>query len=254
MHYPVNVFTGKVREYDGSRPSAIAKVQVDGELTLTELGLAGDEQAEKKIHGGPERALCHYPREHYQYWITEFPEQADLFVAPAFGENLSTEGLTEKNVFIGDIFRWGDALIQVTQPRSPCFKLNFHFGINDMSARLQSAGKTGWLYRVVLAGQVSADAPLELVSRLSDVSVYDACAIAGICRLMTSSIIAFCRRQGYPPAGQERCRNAALVGRLRIIRGDCGGNSAPHPGPLPKGEGEKTAPSSPLSPLGRGLG
>ena len=72
MHYPVNVFTGKVREYDGSRPSAIGKVQVDGELTLTELGLAGDEQAEKKIHGGPERALCHYPREHYQYWITEF--------------------------------------------------------------------------------------------------------------------------------------------------------------------------------------
>lgn len=126
MHYPVNVFTGKVREFEGSRPSAIAKVQVDGELTLTDLGLAGDQQAEKKIHGGPDRALCHYPREHYQHWKTEFPEQADLFVAPAFGENLSTEGLTEKNVFIGDIYRWGDALIQVTQPRSPCFKLNYH--------------------------------------------------------------------------------------------------------------------------------
>ena len=82
MHYPVNVFTGKVREYEGSRPSAIAKVQVDGELTLTDLGLAGDQQAEKKIHGGPDRALCHYPREHYQHWKTEFPEQADLFVAP----------------------------------------------------------------------------------------------------------------------------------------------------------------------------
>lgn len=178
MHYPVNVFTGKVTEYEGSRPSAIAKVQVDGELSLTERGLVGDEQAEKKIHGGPERALCHYPREHYAYWMSEFPEQAERFVAPAFGENLSTEGLTEQNVFIGDIFRWGDALIQVTQPRSPCFKLNYHFGIEDMSARLQSAGKTGWLYRVVLAGNVSADAPLALVSRVSDVSVYDACAIA----------------------------------------------------------------------------
>ncbi|HEM7463755.1 TPA: 6-N-hydroxylaminopurine resistance protein [Enterobacter hormaechei] len=178
MHYPVNVFTGKVREYERSRPSAIAKVQVDGELTLTDLGLAGDQQAEKKIHGGPDRALCHYPREHYQHWKAEFPEQADLFVAPAFGENLSTEGLTEKNVFIGDIYRWGDALIQVTQPRSPCFKLNYHFGIQDMSAQLQNAGKTGWLYRVVQAGQVSADAPLELASRLSEVSVYEACAIA----------------------------------------------------------------------------
>lgn len=178
MHYPVNVFTGKVTEYEGSRPSAIAKVQVDGELSLTERGLVGDEQAEKKIHGGPERALCHYPREHYAFWMNEFPGQAERFVAPAFGENLSTEGLTEQNVFIGDIFRWGDALIQVTQPRSPCFKLNYHFGIEDMSARLQSAGKTGWLYRVVLAGKALTDAPLELVSRVSDVSVYDACAIA----------------------------------------------------------------------------
>jgi MOSC domain-containing protein YiiM len=78
------------------------------------------------------------------------PEQADLFVAPAFGENLSTEGLTEKNVFIGDIYRWGDALIQVTQPRSPCFKLNYHFGIQDMSAQLQTrvkpAGCTAWCW------------------------------------------------------------------------------------------------------------
>lgn len=178
MDYPANVFIGKIKDYDGSRPSAIAKVQVDGELTLTEKGLVGDQQAEKKIHGGPDRALCHYPREHYGYWASEYPDQAGLFVAPAFGENLSTEGLTEKNVFIGDIFRWGDALIQVTQPRSPCFKLNFHFGITDIATQMQNAGITGWLYRVIVAGKVSADAPLTLVSRLSDVSVHDACAIA----------------------------------------------------------------------------
>ena len=108
MRYPVDVFTGKVRDYTGSRPSAIAKVQIDGELMLTELGLTGDEQAEAKIHGGPDRALCHYPREHYQHWRQAFPEQAELFVAPAFGENLSTEGLTEENVYIGDIFQWGE--------------------------------------------------------------------------------------------------------------------------------------------------
>ena len=178
MDYPANVFIGKIKDYDGSRPSAIAKVQVDGELTLTEKGLVGDQQAEKKIHGGPDRALCHYPREHYAFWASEYPDQAGLFVAPAYGENLSTEGLTEKNVFIGDIFRWGEALIQVTQPRSPCFKLNFHFGISDIATQMQNAGKTGWLYRVILAGKVETDAPLTLVSRLSDVSVYDACAIA----------------------------------------------------------------------------
>ncbi|MGL4724596.1 MAG: 6-hydroxyaminopurine reductase [Scandinavium sp.] len=178
MHYPVEVFTGRVSDYEGSRPSAIAKLQVEGELELTELGLVGDEQAEKKIHGGPDRALCHYPREHYAEWARAFPEQAELFCAPAFGENLSTEGLTEKNVCIGDIFRWGEALIQITQPRSPCFKLNFHFAISDMSAQMQNSGKVGWLYRVIGAGKVSSEQPLELVSRLSDVSVYDAAAIA----------------------------------------------------------------------------
>lgn len=178
MRYPVAVFSGKIQDYAGSRPSAIGKIQVDGELMLTELGLEGDEQAEKKIHGGPDRALCHYPREHYLYWAREFLEQADQFVAPAFGENLSTDGLTEKNVYIGDIFRWGEALIQVTQPRSPCFKLNFHFGIGDMASLMQNCGKTGWLCSVIAPGMVSADAPLELVSRVSDVSVQEAVAIA----------------------------------------------------------------------------
>ncbi|EHF7788585.1 6-N-hydroxylaminopurine resistance protein [Salmonella enterica] len=178
MHYPVEVFTGKIQDYAGSRPSAIAKVQVDGELMLTELGLEGDEQAEKKIHGGPDRALCHYPREHYRYWAQEFPELAERFVAPAFGENFSTDGLTEQNVYIGDIFRWGEALIQVTQPRSPCFKLNYHFAISDMASQMQNVGKTGWLYSVIAPGKVATDAPLALVSRVSDVSVQEAIAIA----------------------------------------------------------------------------
>lgn len=178
MHYPLQVYIGKIRDYEGSRPSAIAKYQADGELRLTELGLEGDQQAEKVIHGGPERALCHYPREHYLHWAREFPEQAELFTAPAFGENLSTSGLTEKNVYIGDIFRWDDALIQVTQPRSPCFKLNYHFGISDMASLMQKQGYCGWLYRVVLAGNVSTESPLELVSRVSDISVAEAIAIA----------------------------------------------------------------------------
>lgn len=178
MHYPVEVFTGKIQDYAESRPSAIAKLQVDGELMLTELGLEGDEQAEKKTHGGPDRALCHYPREHYRYWAQEFPALAERFVAPAFGENLSTDGLTEQNVYIGDIFRWGEALIQVTQPRSPCFKLNYHFAISDMASQMQNVGKTGWLYSVIAPGKVATDAPLALVSRVSDVSVQEAIAIA----------------------------------------------------------------------------
>lgn len=178
MHYPVQVYTGNVREYPGSRPSAIEKRQVDGELMLTPTGLEGDSQAEKMIHGGVERALCHYPREHYATWAQAFPEQAERFNAPAFGENLSTQGLTERDVCIGDIWCWGAALIQITQPRSPCFKLNFHFERDTFAQRMQESGRTGWLYRVINGGPVSADAPLSLASRLSDVSVHEAAAIA----------------------------------------------------------------------------
>lgn len=178
MRYPLQVYVGKVQDFPGSRPSAIEKFQVDGELMLTSGGLDGDSQAEKTIHGGVDRALCQYPREHYAEWRREFPEQAEFFSAPAFGENLSTEGMTERNVFIGDIYLWGEALIQVTQPRSPCYKINYHSGISDLSQLMQDSGRVGWLYRVIAGGTVSADAPLELASRLSDVSVYDAAAIA----------------------------------------------------------------------------
>lgn len=99
-------------------------------------------------------------------------------MVPAFGENLSTDGLTESNVYMGDIFRWGEALIQVSQPRSPCYKLNYHFDISDIAQLMQNTGKVGWLYSVIAPGKVSADAPLELVSRVSDVTVQEAAAIA----------------------------------------------------------------------------
>ncbi|AVJ15686.1 MOSC domain-containing protein [Serratia sp. MYb239] len=172
------VYIGHIQTYPGEHPSAIAKRQVDGALPLTPLGLEGDQQAEKSYHGGPDRALCHYPSEHYDHWRQQFPAQAELFSAPAFGENLSTRGLTEHNVFIGDIFRWGDALIQVTQPRSPCFKLNYHFDIDDLSLLMQQSGRCGWLYRVISPGQGSGDQPLLLATRCSDVSLAEAIGIA----------------------------------------------------------------------------
>ncbi|PVZ83571.1 MOSC domain-containing protein [Serratia sp. S1B] len=176
MHHP-DVYLGPIQPYEG-HPSAIAKRLVEGVINLTPLGLEGDEQAEKTYHGGPDRALCHYPREHYAHWRDQFPAQAEQFCAPAFGENISTLGLTEQNVFMGDIFRWGKALIQVTQPRSPCFKLNDHLAISDISVLMQQTGCCGWLYRVVAAGTVSGDQPLELVVRNSDVSVAQAISIA----------------------------------------------------------------------------
>lgn len=86
--------------------------------------------------------------------------------------------MTEQNVYMGDIYRWGETLIQVTQPRSPCYKLNFHFAIEDMSVLMQQTSYCGWLYRVISPGKVSDGHPLELLARTSDISVSEAIAIA----------------------------------------------------------------------------
>ncbi len=178
MKNHLQVYIGEVQVTQSCGNSAIYKRQVDGLLSLEQLGLVGDEQAEKRFHGGPDRALCHYPSEHYQFWINAYPEFESVFTPPAFGENISTQGMTEENVFIGDIFSWGDARIQVTQPRSPCYKLNGLTGIENFSQVMQDNGRCGWLYRIIKTGSVSSQMPIKLLSRNSDVSVQEAIMIA----------------------------------------------------------------------------
>lgn len=178
MRYFPSVFIGSITTTSNGFTSAITKRLVDGHIKLTSLGLEGDEQAEKSFHGGPDRALCHYPKKHYLYWAEQFPQLTDFFHAPAFGENISTTGMTEENVFIGDIYQWGTTLIQVTQPRSPCYKLNTVTDVSNFSQIMQDSGYCGWLYRVVSTGETGSHHPLILVSRNSDVSVKEAISIA----------------------------------------------------------------------------
>ncbi|PHM74014.1 6-hydroxyaminopurine reductase [Xenorhabdus kozodoii] len=177
MYYP-QVYRGKISPSETLGFSAINKRVVNGRLQLTSLGLEGDEQAESRFHGGADRALCHYPREHYLFWKRQFTELSELFVSPLFGENISTEGITEDNVYIGDIFQWGETLLQVTQPRSPCYKLNLITNISDFAAMMQDNGRCGWLYRVISPGLVNTSEPIKLLSRNSDVSVREAISIA----------------------------------------------------------------------------
>ena len=172
------LFAGKTREYPDHEPSAIAKQPLTTSTRLTSLGFTGDEQYEKRFHGGIDRALCHYPSEHYAYWITECPQSAPLFIAPAFGENISTTGLTEENAFMGDIYQLGDAIVQITQPRSPCYKLNFHLNTPDFSEKMQASTRCGWLYRVIKEGDVSPEAQLKLLTRPGNISVKEALNIA----------------------------------------------------------------------------
>jgi len=148
--------------------SGMAKTPVSGPLRVTTLGLAGDEQGDLRVHGGPEKAVHHYPLDHYAAWRETLPSEAAhaLLSAPgAFGENLSTLGLTEANVCIGDRFRLGTALVEVSQGRQPCWKLNERFAWAGMSRAVQQSLRTGWYYRVLEEGEVSGGDALELAAR-----------------------------------------------------------------------------------------
>ena len=147
------------------QPSAIGKQPVSGRIEVRKLGLAGDEQADSRHHGGIDKALHHYPYEHYAAWARELPAQAALFEAGGFGENLSTLGLVENTVCLGDVFQIGSAMVQVSQGRKPCWKLNHRFGIADMARRVQDSGRTGWYYRVLAEGNIAPDDELSLIER-----------------------------------------------------------------------------------------
>ncbi|WP_277373976.1 MOSC domain-containing protein [Pseudomonas sp. AA-38] len=148
----------------GSR-SGIAKAPRQEPLAVTVLGLAGDEQGDLRVHGGVEKAIHHYPREHYAAWRRELGEHPLLEQPGAFGENFSTTGWTEGDVCLGDVIRAGSVLLQVSQGRMPCWKLSDRFGIADLALRVQESGRTGWYYRVIEEGMVRAGEPLQLVER-----------------------------------------------------------------------------------------
>ncbi len=143
--------------------TGIFKEPVEGSVRLRSLNLEGDAQADLTVHGGVDKAVYAYPVEHYAYWRSELPEM-DLPYG-MFGENLTTEGLLEHEVYIGDRFRIGTAEAMVTQPRMPCYKLGIKFGRTDMVKRFLESRLTGCYFAVLREGEVSAGDNLEQVSQ-----------------------------------------------------------------------------------------
>lgn len=162
-NYLNSIYCGNVELCYGLQ-TAINKSLVEGRLYLSPEGLEGDECADLRHHGGLERALHQYPLEHYAYWQQKYGVDID-WVAPGMGENLSSNGMTEETVCLGDRYQWGEAIIEVSQPRSPCFKLNKRWGIDNFSMDMQEISRCGWLYRVIQAGMVSVDDPLILIAQ-----------------------------------------------------------------------------------------
>jgi MOSC domain-containing protein YiiM len=169
---PVDVvLIGQVRPFGPKGvPSGIDKRAIADAVRVTALGLSGDGQGDPKHHGGPEKALHHYAYDHYTAWRAELADLSTragtVLSAPgAFGENLSTTGLTEADICIGDRFRLGTALVEVSQARQPCWKLNHRFGHAGMSRAVQQSLRTGWYYRVLEVGELRVGDALMLASR-----------------------------------------------------------------------------------------
>src|SRR6266568_969087 len=147
----VNVGMPKEVSWQGKLvTTGIFKEPVNAPVMLRTLNLDGDRQADLTVHGGVTKAVYAYPSEHYDYWRAELPD-VDLPWA-AFGENLTTEGLFEKDLRIGDRFRIGSAELVVTQPRLPCYKLGIRFGRMDMLKRFLKSGRTGFYFAVTVEG------------------------------------------------------------------------------------------------------
>ncbi|HEY9055845.1 MAG TPA: MOSC domain-containing protein [Aurantimonas sp.] len=147
-------------------PSGIVKQRTGSAVDILRAGLVGDEQGNKKNHGGPEKAIHHYPFDHYAAWRADAPALAPRLAAVgAFGENISTSGMTETDVCIGDVYRLGTALVQISQGRQPCWRLNERFGDPEMAKRVQESGRTGWYYRVLEEGRVVVGDTISLLDR-----------------------------------------------------------------------------------------
>ena len=159
--------------------SAFVKTPVQGPLFLSELGFPGDEHVYED-HGGPDMAALVYPFEHYSYW-REFG--LDLPEAGAFAENLTVTGLVESAVHLGDVFEVGTSVVQVTQPRAPCYKIAARYGDRDLSITVQNEGLIGYLLRVLVEGEVRAGDSMRLVDRGSHgVTVAEAGQVANVDR------------------------------------------------------------------------
>ncbi len=158
----VNISLPKTIEANGNRvETGIFKEPTQERLMVRKLNIDGDGQADLRVHGGEFKAVYAYPHEHYATWQSELGR--DDFTFGQFGENLTTTGLLEDEVYVGSIYRMGQALLQVTQPRVPCFKLAIRMDDSKFTKTFMKAQRTGFYLRVLEEGEIEAGDSIELV-------------------------------------------------------------------------------------------
>ena len=158
--------------------TGIFKEPQQGPIMLRTLNLDGDRQADLTVHGGVSKAVYAYPVEHYEFWKRELPEMELPY--GMFGENFTTEGMSEDALNVGDRFRVGEAELMVTEPRLPCYKLGIKFGRTDIIRKFLQSRRTGFYFAVVKEGEVEAGNEIELLSRDSnDITIADITRLYG---------------------------------------------------------------------------
>lgn len=157
------LMTGRSALLPGGKRSAIAKHPVLGPVPIGTLGLHGDLQVDKRHHGGPEMAVHLYPLAHHDFWREQLGDHALLDDPGAFGGNIASEGLDETQVRIGERFRLGSALLEVSQPRMPCATIERRFERKGMVAAILVSGRCGWYFRVIKEGEAMAGDALEAI-------------------------------------------------------------------------------------------
>ncbi|KAI4711056.1 hypothetical protein J4E89_004646 [Alternaria sp. Ai002NY15] len=162
----IQLRAGKIKKSlgNGKIESAIYKGPLTGPVEITELGIPTDEHA-FHLHGGPDKALLHYCTSHYDEWKKELPASEHHFKPGAFGENLFNSEVSEMNLCIGDRLAIGDIVVEVSEPRGPCYKLNHRFEVKDMAKRTQTLLRTGWMYRIIKTGTITAGDMISLLER-----------------------------------------------------------------------------------------
>lgn len=156
----VNVSLPREVFYEGKAVrTGIFKQPVDGRVRLARLNLEGDAQGDLANHGGPDKAVYAYTFENYAYWAQQL--RRDDFTPGQFGENLTVEEMPENEVCLGDVYRVGQAEVEVSQPRIPCFKLGLKMGLPDFPKRFLASGRLGFYLRVLEEGAVAAGDPIE---------------------------------------------------------------------------------------------
>lgn len=174
----INVSVPREVEWHGHVvETGIFKQPVSGPVPVTRLNLAGDQQADLEVHGGIDKAVYAYPSEHYPLWNDELSTE---LAWGAFGENLTTSGVSERDIHIGDRLRIGTVELTVTQPRTPCYKLNVKFNRPDMVRRFQASARSGFYLAVTREGSMtSGDAITILERHPAAVTVADVVTLLG---------------------------------------------------------------------------